>query len=76
MADNMQGVTRYGRWLYRRGPFVRGMIYGSMLPGYMVWGVATGWWRGIQEWQDDRDFLESRAHEALAARSPAEQEEK
>lgn len=48
-------------WLSRRGPFVIGMFYGWMLPGYVVRGVVLGWWNGwreaVQDWRRDRDFM-------------------
>lgn len=56
-------VTPFGRWLARRGPFTRGMVYGWMLFGYAVEGAVRGWFAGICEgieaWKEDRAFLES-----------------
>ena len=47
-------------WLSRRNPFVIGMVYGFMLPAYVV----EGWIRAFRvfvdvgrEWQRDRDFM-------------------
>ena len=55
------GLTRYGRWLVRRGPFVRGMMYGLVIGVYVVVGMAKGWWLGITEWREDRDAMEALA---------------
>jgi hypothetical protein len=55
-------------WLFRRGPFVRGMVYGFMLFGYVVWGLVTGPSRGIRQWREDRDVLEAGARQARGLR--------
>lgn len=44
-------------WLARRSPFVIGLFYGLMAPGYIVANAWLGWWRGInsglREWRND-----------------------
>lgn len=56
-------ATRFGHWLARRGPFVRGMVYGLMLIPHVALGALAGiffgWLDGIENWRIDRDALES-----------------
>ncbi len=47
----------FRNWLSRRNPFVIGMVYGFMLPAYVIEGMAKGWWRAIQDMRRDRDFM-------------------
>lgn len=54
-------IPRAWRFLMRRGLFVRGMVYGFMIPGYVVVGAWRGYWRGVQDWRRDRDALEDGA---------------
>lgn len=62
------GLTGFGRWIGRRGPFVRGMLYGFMIFGYVVVGAVVGFFDGIREgvetWREDRNILEYSARRA------------
>jgi hypothetical protein len=44
-------------WLARRNPFVIGIFYGLMLPGYAIRGWLHGLYEAGREWQRDRDFM-------------------
>src|SRR4030067_2801070 len=44
------GLTWLGRWLSRRGPFMRGVYLGFVLPAYLVAGLIHGFKYGGREW--------------------------
>ena len=64
---------RFRDWISRRDPFTIGVVFGLMLPGYMVHGIVTGWWRGwtnaAREWRHDRYFMVRWSMARRAARS-------
>ncbi len=68
MTLSAGGLTGFGRWISRRGPFVRGMVYGFMIFGYVVAGAIGGFFHGIMDgidaWHEDRDILERAARRA------------
>lgn len=49
-----QGLTRFGRWLYRQPSAVQVTLYWLLLPIYLVAGVVIGARDGFEEWRHDR----------------------